>query len=330
MSGGTEPILKLPRQGLQGQDLQGHLTWTGLEWDNVELECGDGLRLTAVFNATDIELDTTRRHACIRAVERDGYLGILLGTTPSETSVDRRETLVARFRLRNGETLSYEAAVELFRPEIRIERVPQSIRYAPNGVPSDRLTIRRRGYGTAIVTVVPREESEVRVTLPEQILTAARGFTEDFQRQLGVLRHEYPQYGGFFDLSEEIDFSNKDEALSRLSNEIRDMQFSDMFKEDLASALRLAVLRNTDFELLLIRPVIDFVLSTIGKGIIYTNPFFEVLLSESSQRLAVDFRVTDVLGRSIEVTSTTVLVSGPAGMRVPLASLFDWRGPRDS
>lgn len=314
----------LPPEGLQGQEIPGHVLWQPGTVTRMWFEFSQTLRVQAVFNSSAEDFDIADGRLTVRRVKRDGYLGFVF---QSDRSVDLSRNDSVRLHVvgTDGSTRHYDQSISMFRSILSVAPSPREITIDAGGRPSDRLYLSHVGQGTLLVSVEPDETSTLTLTIPEDLQKAFVEFAEDFSTRLKVIRSSYPQFDEFFKTAAEVDFRKRDEALNALAEVEKRLALTNEFKEEVANAFLAAFVRSSDMEMAFFRPIADFIKSAVARGIIFTTPFLEIPPSSDASLLVLKIQALDVLRHRVTVHRTpAIVIKNLSAGAVPIGDLISW------
>jgi hypothetical protein len=320
----------LPEEALQGQDVPGHVLWSQVGEVELAIALPQLLQVKAVYNAKSEDFASDSTGLIVKKVKRNGYLGFVLKSSRSQ-ELDTSVRVGLEFRQASGEIVRLERIIRLFRPTLRIENAPNEISISESGEPDRKLRLMHEGAGTLFVSVENTSASEVKLTLPEDLVNAFKAFAEDFNSRLSEIRKRFPQYEQFFTTAEQVDFSKRDEALSLISQQVKELDLSPTFVEEIGDAFISALFQSSDLEMAFIRPIADFINSAVAPRVIFTTPFLEIPSEVKDGVLTLRVIARDLMHFETTSATSTVHIKNLSGGAVAIGGLIDWaNGERQS
>src|SRR2546426_8650360 len=327
----------LPDSCLQGTELPAHVLWGQRARVEIRIIYPKSLKLAAVYNVRPSGLATVRKNEIeIRDFEVDGYVGILFKTEllsiPKQT-----ERVVFRVRSRGSTKWSdYPRTVELFRPFIRVERIPDSMKV--NFHESDRtydvrgkIRLRNEGDGTAVIVAKLGSKSDFQKGPPQGSEDFEKAFVIDAEPRLKSLSSEWPAYSAlisdFLELLraplslQKSQLEKIESVFRRLADAARE---SEPFFSAFLTILVVSYLRNVRI-ITEVKSLMDY-LNSIGKGRVVLMNSVEVLKpSKAEGALNLVLEMTDLAYNDYEpIEIGPIRVECPTRSEIPVHLLFDW------
>ena len=320
----------LPSEGLQGEDIPSHIIWEDMDFESIRISFRSPLKFKEVYNS---ESENVRDECLIvQKVEWEGYLGLVFEsskTSPLEDQV----SVEYSFCLSNGKVVKETKEISLFRPQLKIQEIPEKIIINPvTGVVKNRIRIKNVGRGTLIILITATEDSPTKPDTPFSERELLERMKSDLRDEMSNLGKEFSQ---FQPLVDEM-FEWEEKELMELSEEERNRyeNYENRLSNTVASNKELlrgfvvafAKVLTKNIEVLEnLRRFVRFYESLISKNILLINPFDSLNLTDEGQEIILKLLQTDrVLDKYEDITLPKIeLISSKAG-RVPVHSLFRW------
>jgi len=318
----------LPKEALQGQDVPCHLIWSKIKWSSIEIQFSKELRIVDVYNVDEQEIKKKRNGIVIKKLNRDGYLCVEFEAKRLK-DLSRKAIVSTIFYFRDEIICRMEREINLFRPNLQLVSIPKKIIIDKQGKPSQRLQLRREGFGTVIVAISCTDDSEVQCIFPSGFIEMMKQVMKDVNIEISKLKKRYPEYSEIFNVIDgldETDYSSRDEMLNKVSATIEHVQPEEKFMDELANAMFTAMIKNSDFENIVIRPIVEFMKSAIGNQIIFSTPFIEIECDDTEKELKIDIESFDLLASEISrIEVTPIKIRGEKNQRIQIGELIDWK-----
>ena len=160
----------------------------------------DSFEISEVFNA---KLDPSEGNPLVfDEFEENGYIGIVFNT---KKILENRlkVTVDFTFEEKSGDIEYATRDIHCFRPDVKVTHIPSiiEIRKDEDGkyYASDLIQIVNCGEGTAVLSLVEREDSELRIHEPHGIGEFITNFWSDFIEGLSQLKSRYPNHARLLD-----------------------------------------------------------------------------------------------------------------------------------
>lgn len=313
----------VPSDGLQGQNIPGHVLWADEPVDSIEVSASDEFADLEAFNVGSEGPTRNGNRWTFRRFERPGYLGFVLETTRSD-SLDANAAVDLKISS-GGKEFIYHKPIRLFRPSLSIDKPPTQIAIDTKGQTSDRIHLRHEGHGTLYVTVSTVEDSAIKTVIPEELLHAVKGFAEDFQKGLEALAPKYPDCPSIFEPFTKEELQDREAVGRRLSLALEEIGAHAELAGDMQELFTRSLLQNADFESLFFAPLLDFFSSIVAGGTILSMPWLEFNVPAGKSTLNLMIEAKDVLG--VEIVKwklPPIEIETPQETVLPLNQLVVW------
>ena len=329
----TTPLLYLPSEGLQGEDIPSYAIWEDMDIESVTVSFRSPLVFKDVYNAHSWEVQDDR--LVVGGVELDGYLGLLFGSRKVSAIVDD-VPFEYSFHLSNGEVVRRAKKIRLFRPKLEVEESDRAItvdlgrRFVRN-----RIRAKNVGRGTLMMSISTAEESPAKLETPPEYKDFIERFEADMSMELSLLAKEFPQYEPL--IFETLEWDERVKGLGKFAEGERE-KFADYtdkllktiannkeFQRGLLGAFAKALVRNVEL-IESIGRFIQFYESVVSRNILLVNPFDEIDLREDEQEMILEVRQTDrILDEYDDLKLVrTIKLEGSEMGKIPVHRLFEW------
>lgn len=324
--------LYLPREGLQGELIPSFILWEDMDVEVISISYKSPLNLKEVYNSES--WNDSDNNLIVKSVEHEGYLGLLFDSHKVSTVIEDINVEYL-FQLPNNESISETKSIQLFRPQLSIEKIPKRIVCNTDTMfVRNRIKIKNIGKGTLIIRISTEDDSQIKIVTPPEQQDFVDKFESDFKYEMSLLAVEFPF---FQSLNEQFIAWNKrirdfEEISDEEHNELN--EFMNNFKEMLANeeefrrafieAFIKIIKLNAEFLESIVR-LITFFESIVTKNIILVNPFDQIALEKSDKDLIIKIQQTDNLYEDYEdVTLSSIKIEGSNKGMLPIYRLFEW------
>jgi hypothetical protein len=321
----VNPEFYLPGEALQGQNIPCHLIWSKIDWISIEVRFSNQLRIFDVFNVDDNMIQRLRNKIVIKELNWDGYLCVEFETKRTK-ELSKKAIVEVTFISSGNKKIKMKKEINLFRPNLQLMFVPKKIIVNEKGIPSEKIQLSRIGFGTILVGINCTEDSEVQCSFPSGFIEMINQLTKDVNIEISKLRKRYPQYSKIFKSMEGFDYSNKDESINKISATIERVSPEKDFVDEFINAMFTAMVKNSDFETMVIRPIVEFMKSTIGNRIIFSTPFLELNCETKEKKMKIEIECFDLLAFEISrIKVPAIVIKGEKKKKIQIGDIIDWR-----
>jgi hypothetical protein len=329
----------LPDTCLQGTNLPAHVLWAGDRPTEVVVEFPPDLELKEVYNAGPEVLGAaTASTLAVKSVQVPGYLGVLFHARFLSES-HKRATV--RFRLtRLGTTEEFVKEVELFRPELTVVEIPESIRVdydtTTRSYRLDRkIRLQNLGGGTAVLAISAGPGEENKIVDPSGSGEFQKRFLEDLRLKLEDLKVRWPQHSGTlddlihstavqhtFDEKDLVEIRSVSIRLERALSE--DEEFLGRFVAAIVTSYMKHIQLVTE-----LRSFMDY-LNSLGQGRVMLWNALQVLRHQGGEKAVnLTLHVTDLARNKYEpIQLRTIRIACANECEIPIHLLIDWVEPK--
>ena len=326
--------LFVPDSSLQGAPFPAHVMWEQSENVEVTISFPDPIRLEEVYNAPPKAITKHPQSINVSSVEVPGYLGLLF-KSPLLTEGLRHVELEFVVKTSSGVEERYSRAIDLFRPVIQTQHVPDviNIRYDAQSrtyTLSDRIRLMNVGDGTAIVGADLFTEGKFTRDAPIGVEQFEIQFRDELKTRLEVTKTVYPDYAALLDAFVDI-VANPVNLSTDAKNGIQ-LVFANLqhalendkrFAENFVTAIGSAYLKNLEL-ITEMRSFRDY-LNSVGVGRVFLLNAVEVFrLGGSSGVLPLRLWVTDLAMNDYPPIDMPILLKCDGVAEIPIHILFDW------
>lgn len=307
----------LPRDALQGSEFPGHIIWEpSIEVDKIIITLPQGVHLKEIYNVPKEGLMILEDSKIeISNFEANGYVGMVFQSKKLEDP-HQQGKFNFKILLRDNDTHIEETRkILLFRPEILVS-APQIIEVYYNNK-SDKyhartkISIKNSGKGTAIIAILPSEDSEVKIRDPAEFEEFIERFKKDVKKRLSKLEKEHPDQKQFIEefviLFEELS-TEPTEIVTEFNKKIRELLEKDEeFIESFVNAIGESYFINLNMFMEL-SALLNFVRSSIGNNIFLLNPTSLLQLEKPISTLSLEVYITDLAGNEYKKIHSQVKI----------------------
>lgn len=222
--------------------------------------------------------------------------------------------------------------VHLFRPELEIIEIPETIRFFPEKrYISNKIKLRKIGKGRMIIAFNIPNESQLQKLTPDDI----QEFLEKVDRNLELnfinVKKSFPQYANqldqyrFYVINGWTNYKQLSEykkiSTDILIAAIEDETFARLFIDALAKSL------TTDVKLVTIpENFLKYLNSILSKKLWLLRPWESIPVSTDSQKLMIEIVPTDLLLDEYEIIRLgPIEVLADCDGSIEISRLFEWR-----
>jgi len=315
----------LPDEGLQGEDIPAHILWENIGWNEIIVSWSKVLYLKEVFNLSEGGYKKMDNKLIISSLQLDGYLGFVFGTSVVK---DYKVKAEINFKfIKSGNVLfRCRKSINLFHPQLEIIKAPQEIVVRGNK-PSDQIEIAYLGFGTLYIDVLPYEDNEAKIFIPEEVAETMEEFYAIFKEELEVLKNKHPKHREFLDRLISMKFDTRERYLEFFDEYLVKVKEDYQFIYDFADAFIYAFTKGpTKFEKIFLEPIINYLNSIVFKNIVLINIFKEIEVNKEPRTLKIKIASFDLLNhRYPEIVIPPLLIRGENTSSIKLHQLIKFR-----
>lgn len=276
--------------------------------------------------------------------QTEGYLGGSFEGSFDSMNFGKIESINFEVTLENEKT-EVVRTIDLFRPDIRIEHVPDEILidYKKNKKTgyekftlSDRIALTNLGEGTALISIVGSEDSELELTLPNDMLEAMSNLIDDMENAIKTLSERYPSYSST--ISEFLEMikvpiptietaERYKNARSKLDNY---MDTDETFKDDFIETFIGAILKNYSMSKEL-NSFLGYLISMKPHKVILMDPFIRIKVPKGKSYLSISIRITDLSRNPYDaIMLQRIPIISEKELELPFSEIIDFDGGEKS
>ena len=293
--------------------------------------------MSEIYNVSEENIEIKDATVTFTDFEDNGYLGLVFKTHKIDDS-DLTLKFNCSVKPENGKIQEFVKKVFLFRPSIELIKYPEKINIIFDNDDfhiEERISIKNRGPGTAIIKLKINEQSDFQKETPKEMGSFISAFNDDFIHGLKSLKKEYCIYAEFLTrlinlVSSEHGFSDQklDELkYIKINAEIifqDDQKFADLYLHNLVHAY----MKN----IYIITPYESFAsyLKSIEAGNIIIQDSIDVLTIQKAQgTLEGELEITDLnmnIYTPIKLSAVEIKVNGNVDfpIQIPIYRIFQW------
>ncbi len=338
-----------PPYGLQGQEFSGHVIWhSDYNLISLQMKMDPSLSFLNLYNVEDnaFLFNENKNELEVKKVIENGYFGFVVGSSilavPSEFAAI---SFKINFFSDQEQTEYREFKVNLIRPELVISKNKTNIEVE---MPKDallpkiepKIILSNKGSGTALVVIVPGEDSPLKFSNYFKNETAE--FLETVEKSFGRLKEDYSNESELFE--DFILFFKLGKALE--NDEYEKLQEYKIILEKLNASLQ--KLKRKDPSMLndISQTISDVFYSVFslskeyeswtaavesmrGQGILFLNPMSSFELSKKENSVSLSLVWFDMLGRvysPISLDNLNFILKDTDRAIIPIFELFGTEG----
>lgn len=328
--------LFVPTDCLQGEEVPVHLTWNKNEKMIIKIYYPKSMKLKEIFNVEENDFDNSYNILTLDKFIINGYIGLVFQSEKEDNfSIDK--TIKILIQDAAGKEIKIERNIHLFRPEICIYKIPDKIcvEFENNSKKfklDNRIIIRNKGEGTAIINLNMKDESELIKESPLDSEEFTKKFWSDLDKKFNKIKREFQDYSELLDdliqvgKNPDIIYQNGGTKIKDLFERIEiALQNNEIFSEDFVKAIVGAYLKNIN----LVTEIENFniYLSSIELGkIIIQDPVDVIKLSPVPKKLSSKIHITDIaLNKYDPIDISNIEFKSNLEGELPIYSIFEWK-----
>ena len=328
----------VPPYALTGDEFPIHIIFNNENSPEINLKYDKELTIKEIYNVPENAFEViSEQELMIRNYEVKGYVGLVFASSILEVPHKKCNIFLES---KNGEENVFEQrSIEIFRPLIVIESVPEKITISYDSIKKgyiidNKIIMKNTGLGSAIVNVTIKNNDTIMLDVPENFGFFLSGFNKDLVSHLNNIKSKFPDY-----VNEVDDFSQFFLQPEKIISELKTTQVKNIFErfihiletndelaEEFGEGIASSYLKNIQF-ITEISSFLEYLHSTADGKVILTNAV-EVLKAESSIfDVEFDLGITDLsLNDYPELDINKIKVEFKGIKSAPLYLFFDWEG----
>lgn len=293
--------------------------------------------MSEIYNVSEENIEIKDTTVTFTDFEDKGYLGLVFKTHKIDDS-DLTLKFNCSVKSENGKIQEFVKKVILFRPSIELIKYPEKINIILDDDDfhiEERISIKNRGTGTAIIKLKINEQSDFQKETPKEMGSFISAFNDDFIHGLKSLKKEFCIYAEFLTrlinlVSSEHGFSDQklDELKYIKINAEKIFQDDQKFADSYLHNLVHAYMKN----IYIITPYESFAsyLRSIEAGNIIIQDSIDVLTIQKAQgTLEGELEITDLNMNTyipIKLSAVEIKVNGNVDfpIQIPIYRIFQW------
>ena len=338
-----------PPYGLQGQEFSGHVIWySDYNLISLQMKMDPSLSFLNLYNVEDnaFLFNENKNELEVKKVIENGYFGFVVGSSilavPSEFAAI---SFKINFFSDREQTEYREFKVNLIRPELVISKNKTNIEVEmpknallPKIEP--KIILSNKGSGTALVVIVPGEDSPLKFSNYFKSETAE--FLDTVEKSFGGLKEDYPNESELFD--DFISFFKLGKALE--NDEYEKLEEYRILLQKLNGSLQKLKRKDPSMINDISQTISDVFYSVFslskeyeswtaavesmrGQGILFLNPMSSFELSKKENKVSLSLVWFDMLGRSyspILLDNLNFILKDTDSAIIPIFELFGTEG----
>ena len=338
-----------PTYGLQGQEFSGHVIWySDYNLISLQMKMDPSLSFLNLYNVEDnaFLFNENKNELEVKKVIENGYFGFVVGSSilavPSEFAAI---SFKINFFSDREQTEYREFKVNLIRPELVISKNKTNIEVEmpknallPKIEP--KIILSNKGSGTALVVIVPGEDSPLKFSNYFKSETAE--FLDTVEKSFGGLKEDYPNESELFD--DFISFFKLGKALE--NDEYEKLEEYRILLQKLNGSLQKLKRKDPSMINDISQTISDVFYSVFslskeyeswtaavesmrGQGILFLNPMSSFELSKKENKVSLSLVWFDMLGRSyspILLDNLNFILKDTDRATIPIFELFGTEG----
>jgi|GEM_PF-2419349 len=322
--------LFVPSTCLQGSKLPVHVIWSKEKDLKISVRYPDSFEVSEIFNGKPSLSESNP--LVFSEFEENGYIGIVFNT--KKVSENRlKVTIDFTFEEAGGNIGHITRGVHCFRPDVKVVHVPSVIEIKKDKdgkyYASDRIQVVNCGEGTAVLSLVEREETELRIREPHGIGEFITNFWSDFIEGLSHLKNRYPDHAELLDkliglkdkLSKVLDEAEV-KGLKDLVEELENILITDSsFSEEYESTVQVAYIKNLKF-ITELESFLIYLKSTDSERLLLKNPINVLNLEPRKKNFRANLNIIDLNYNSYPKVPISFEICATEACELPLHKLL--------
>lgn len=323
----------LPNDSLQGTEIPFYMLWDKSKmFDLIKIIYPSELRIKEIYNVSDGNFELENNTLYINKVDVNGYLGIKF-ISKLANPITEKGVYVEIYKDKKI-IYKYNKYVKLFRPDIRIDTIPDKIYI---NVQNEQITILNKikivnkGLGTSILRLECIPDSDISIYDPMSIEEFRKNFWNDIEKKSHKICEKYPRYSNtlleFVEIGRKPPMFTKNDLnkiKSIFDRLIKILEEDEEFLKDFANMIFTAYLKNlsiiTELETFLI-----YLASVYENKIILLDAVNVMKISTTPKKLKARIYITDLAYneyKPIELNNITIVSNKE--IELPVYLLFDF------
>lgn len=323
----------LPDNALQGEDIPTFILWKDIDYDQIIVKKHNCSTLKEIYNVAENAYEISNNQILINSVEVEGYLGLVFESTRSESLLV--ETDLTYCFMKNGDcVIESKHDLILFRPELEIKYVPESLTIEDGKITSRKIELQNIGEGTCQLIFKTSENSEVKISQPKRLREFYLGFKNNFIEGVYKIKEKHPDSDWVFEdllflLNSSFDPSNKSlmKEINLRMNRINDaMEDNEGLRKDIIRIYIAAILKNISI-ITVMEQFIEYLQSIAKNRVKLVNSLDSIQLTQGNHIIELELHYTDLLLSEIpSIKLDQISINSDADADLSIYNLFNWTG----
>jgi len=287
----------LSRDIIQGEEIPFYILMHRNDIERITIKLKRFEKVTEYHNLVD-NFPIEKRVIRINDLKSPDYLGGILKTDETEDPY-LKATLKLIFTLSNGNNIEIIEERTLFTTHVEIIS-PDLIKVPMNKPP---INILLKGSTTIFINIESTKDSEIEITLPDEIKYAFEKIYESFLEGMETLKKEYPNYVNEIDLITNFIFDKESYTLSKQEYQYKFNELSKILKSkmDLLEGFMIvyfnSILSHSSIRDLFFGPLLEYFKSSIAQKVFLESPLLFLKVPKGGGYLKAILYYEDLLER---------------------------------
>jgi len=288
----------LSRDIIQGEEVPFYILWERDDIQQIILEINGFENITEYHNVKD-DFSLEKRTIKLEDLKSPHYLGGILKTNEKENPYTKA-SLGVIFELSNGNSIEINEERTLYTTHLEIIS-PDCIEVPFNKPP---IEIQLKGSTTVFVDIESSSDSDIEITLPEEIKNVFDEIYQSLVEGIQNLRNEYPEYSSEIDLLFRFFFEDETYRLSKQEYYRRFTEIAEIFSSNKALLEGFgiifinSILSSGSLRDLFFAPLLEYFESNAAKKVFLESPFLSVRVPKGGGHLKAVIYYEDITERA--------------------------------
>ena len=326
----------LPDTCIQNDKFPAHVMWEKELRPIIKIVIPEGIEYEEIYNVDEKDIIFENNTLVLSNFEVNGYVGFVFKSSIFDTpKVFKSFNIIIEYP-NFDEIQEYNKKIELFRPDIELQYVPEKINVEYNKEKdsfffSDKIILRNNGEGTAHLSVSIVDDSEIKIKEPENLKEFRLRFISDLKIEFLDLKEKYPEYHGLFDdfieLFENPTFLNN-ESIEKIKKFFDDLEnafeINENFSDDFNKSVGIAYFKNVQ-NITKIEEFLNYLNSVERNKIVILNSIDNILVPKNESNLNISIEKTDyAFNEYPKINLPEINIFSEFECKIPLHLLFEW------
>lgn len=330
----------VPDYCLEGTDLPAHILWDNDVKLKIRIKLESQLEVKSIFNVSKDNIRTSDNYIEIDGFEVNGYVAFIFVPHIGEEKVHYLKIEFEFFNGNSSDSESITKEVKVFRPKIKIIKVPKEIKVnfdkkANKWIVDQKIQLENEGEGTGLISFEIDKSKGAEILAPAQVDQFVSSFFADLKTKLLITSKKFEKYR--FLIKRYLDFiqdpgqmSNKglDKKLKSLVSEfVTAFSSNEDFRNEIAQDIYLAYISNVEL-ITEMKSFLQYINSIAVGKILLTNSLDSLSTYEPEVEIKPTITLKDLSFNPYEpIPVGSIKIYAGERTSFPVHILFDWRQP---